>query len=101
MTYESESLDKKTKNKVTESTGTGIAAISACIISVIGLGYYFDYKIDLAKIDLEKAKIERGITLQERDLNGNGIPEKFYEIDGKRYFLEIDGKNIEDTLKNK
>ena len=33
-----------------------------------------------------------------RDLNGNGIPEKFCEIEGKRFFYEVDGKSIEDGL---
>jgi len=36
--------------------------------------------------------------LQEADLNGNGIPEKFYTIGGKIAVVEIDGKPITQCL---
>jgi len=36
--------------------------------------------------------------MDQRDLNGNGIPEIFYEIDGEKYFLSIDGKILERDL---
>ncbi|MCH7568867.1 MAG: hypothetical protein IIA87_05595 [Nanoarchaeota archaeon] len=52
----------------------------------------------LAELEVEKSRAERGYVLQERDLNGNGVPERFFEIEGIRYFLEIDGENLYDTL---
>lgn len=33
-----------------------------------------------------------------RDVNGNNIPEKYIELGGKKYFLEIDGKPVEEYL---
>lgn len=35
----------------------------------------------------------------QRDLNGNNMLEKYIEINGIKYFSEIDGKNLEDSLK--
>jgi hypothetical protein len=34
-----------------------------------------------------------------KDLNGNDIPEKYIELNDKKYFLEVDGKSIESSLK--
>jgi len=34
----------------------------------------------------------------EKDLNRNGINEKYYFIDGERFFYEIDGKKLEDKF---
>ncbi len=47
----------------------------------------------------EAAKAQPQYELQVRDLNGNGIPEKFYEVNGKKVFVEIDGKSVEDTIR--
>jgi len=49
------------------------------------------------EIEVERAKA--GYVLQERDLNYNNKPEKFYEINGNKHFSEIDGKNLERSLK--
>jgi len=53
----------------------------------------------LAELEVEKSRAERGYVLRERDLNGNGVPERFIEIEGVKYFLEIDGENLYDALK--
>ena len=50
-------------------------------------------------VQVARVRAENGYVLQVRDLNGNGIPEKFYEIGGQKYFTEIDGKTVEDTLR--
>lgn len=34
-------------------------------------------------------------TLKSENVFGNSEPEKFYEIDGRKVYLEIDGKSIE------
>ena len=41
---------------------------------------------------------EKTIYFYKKDLNKNGIPEQFYEIEGQKYFSKIDGKNVEDLL---
>ncbi len=68
--------------------GVGIAFFA---LSFPITGYLQSQK-EIRMIELEKAKVEKGYVLQERDLNGNNIPEKFYEIDGNKSFLSIDGK---------
>ncbi len=81
--------------------GTAIIAIAIGGAAVLGISVYQLSKIDIARIELEKAKVERGYVLHERDLNNNGLPEKFYVIDGRKAFLSIDGKNLENKLKQK
>jgi hypothetical protein len=39
--------------------------------------------------------------IQSRDLNGNGIPDKFYTIEGKVAVVEIDGEPILNFLKKR
>ena len=34
----------------------------------------------LAELEVEKSRAERGYVLQERDLNENGVPERFIEV---------------------
>jgi len=68
------------------------------IVGVFGLITYNDVQTTKAKADIDKVRLmSREIVVQ--DLNGNGIPERFYEFNGKKAFLEIDGKNLEATLK--
>ena len=69
---------------------------------IAGSGIFTFYSLGntrMAKIELEKARLEKEYVLQERDLNGNGIPERFYEIGGSKVFLSYDGVNIESKLK--
>jgi hypothetical protein len=80
--------------------GIGIGALMAGIGVAIALGVSGSSRESIAQAQLEKARVERGYVLQERDLNGNGLPERFFEIEGRKYFLAIDGKNLEDTLKH-
>ncbi|MDP3026728.1 MAG: hypothetical protein Q8N63_03395 [Nanoarchaeota archaeon] len=35
------------------------------------------------------------------NVRGNKIPDKFYYVMGKRVYLEIDGKSVEDYFKSK
>ena len=56
--------------------------------------YVVDKKAEAA-VEIAKAQQQE---LYIQDLNRNGLPEKFYEINGKKYFLEIDGKNLEDMM---
>ena len=34
-----------------------------------------------------------------KNVIGGHVPEKFYEIDGRRFYLEIDGKPVEEYFK--
>ena len=40
-------------------------------------------------------------SLQEADLNGNGIKDKFYVIDGNVAVVELDGKPVVKSLDSK
>ncbi len=71
---------------------TGAAGVTFIILGAIT--NYMDNKS-------KEAKIEREYVLQEMDLNDDGLPEKFYEIGGKKAFISIDGKSIEDYLNKK
>ena len=82
------------------------AGIFGIVGLVIGGLYYGMIKTGVANAnalkavsELQKTKIEKSYILQEKDLNNNGIPEKFYEINGQKYFLEIDGKTLEDKIR--
>ena len=39
--------------------------------------------------------------IQVNDIIGGDAPEKFYHIQGRRVYLEIDGKSIEDYVEGK
>lgn len=42
----------------------------------------------------QKDKIKAGYIIQEANLLGSEIPEKFYIIDGKAAIIEVDGKPV-------
>lgn len=71
----------------------GMGMIFACSL------IYLENQRNYAKYELEKSLAAKGYVLQKKDLNANGKPELFYEINGKKCFVEVDGKSIEDTLK--
>ena len=49
--------------------------------------------------EIEMEKVRRTPQLQTADLNGNGIPEKFYTIDGKVALVELDGKPVSELYR--
>ena len=53
---------------------------------------------DETRRQLEKLVENVRPQLQTRDVTGNPQPETFYVIDGKRAYLSVDGKPIEDFL---
>lgn len=89
-------MDEKKYKQITEILVGG--AFFSLVVLFIGGAFYNSYKIRLAEIELEKAKSQRGYVFKKKDLNDNGSPEKFYEINGEKYFLEIDGENLEAKL---
>jgi len=68
---------------------------------LLGLGGYGVYNAhkESGERELEKARIQHGYVLYERNLNENTIPEKFYMINGKPAFIEIDGKPVVENSK--
>ncbi len=78
--------------------GLGLAIATA----VLGLGYgckKYEGATD-RDVELEKAKA-RTLAIQSADLNGNGIADKFYVIDGKIAVVELDGKPVVKSLDSK
>lgn len=62
---------------------------------VIGGGTYIGFKTD-QRLEYIEEKIEKPKhEIREENVIGEDSPEKFYEIDGKRVYLEIDGKPVE------
>ena len=45
---------------------------------------YLENQRNYAKYELEKSLAAKGYVLQKKDLNGNGKPELFYEINCKK-----------------
>ncbi len=70
-----------------------------CLVAVlVGIGFvYIGKSLDyFARLDNRKPA---GLQLKIEDINGNGIPEKFYSIDGKIALIEIDGKPVSEFYK--
>jgi hypothetical protein len=75
--------------------GIGIGAIILC--SAFGL--HLCDSPNSRDIELERVKNQKQIyILHEKDLNGNQSSEIYLELEGKKYFSDIDGKNLEATL---
>jgi len=81
----------------------GEKIISAALGMVIGGGILiftaYNFRDPIIKTYQDYRK---GFEFQKeemRDLDSNNVPEKYIELNGRKYFLEINGKNIEDSLK--
>jgi hypothetical protein len=72
-----------------EKTGGRLYLTAVLIASSLMIGGYQIHKIDTKK----------DFQIKIQDINQNEIPEVFYEIKGNKYFLSIDGKNLEKELK--
>jgi len=82
----------------TIAEGVGIGAIILATTFGFGKGCGCTVNSSTSLNELEMARIEKGYTLKQEDLNGDGNSELFYEINGVKYFSIIDGRNLEDTL---
>jgi len=51
--------------------------------------------------EVQKARIQAGLELKVGDYNGNQLLDKYYEIDGKKIPVEVDGKPVAEYFKNK
>lgn len=86
-------MDRELEEKFKELSVFGLFSTSMLAAFIAVNIYSVNYQISNLENSLKEHKI------QSKDLNNNGIPEVFYEIEGKKYFLSIDGKSIEDTFR--
>ena len=80
--------------------GRGIGI--ALVIAGIGFAYRISSSPETrqAEIELNRAT-SRTTEVYRADLNGNGIPDKFYVIDGNLAVVELDGKPVVKSLDSK
>ena len=83
-------MDLNTKSRI------NVIYYASTFLTAITLSFYFHAKSQFRELNdkLDRSKVE----LQSRDLNNNGISDKFYVIDGKIAVVELDGKPIVSTL---
>ena len=83
--------DEMVSNKWYNSTGFTLMGFG---VAALGLGLGVGGCLNLAGVKpYQSFPVE--IT---RDLNDNGLDEVYYEISGRKVFLEIDGESIESRL---
>lgn len=101
-------LEAINKNRAVIGFGLfGFAFFGVCF----GLGYSIHHEIknkssykhvanQLYQGNQEKTEKEKikGLELKTGDYNNNNLLDKFYEIDGKKIPVEVDGKSIDDYL---
>ncbi len=75
-----------------------LGAMFGALIALYGVAYNACGPPAARRAESEAMKPDLRYELITKNLNCNGKPEKFYEINGKKYFLEIDGKNLESRL---
>ena len=76
----------------------GIGAIILAL-GIGGASFMKGCQLGPSANEVEIEQLRGQYKLQIADLNGNGIPEKFYIIEGKIAVTEIDGKPISDYIK--
>jgi len=72
--------------------------IVASILSGVGVWSHQMYST-YRETEIQKAKIQAGLELKVGDFNGNNLLDKFYEIDGQKVPVEVDGKPIAEYFK--
>ncbi len=84
---------------------TFIAAFIGCTIAITGYNVMSD---TLSKESQKMGELQRGVKellkrstleLKTEDVIGEKAPETFYEINGQKCYLEIDGKPLADYIK--
>ena len=69
------------------------------ITNLIIAGTFAFTSLSLLKLDKIMNNYQDFSKIQTENVIGNKAPEKFYEVDGKRVYLEIDGKPVADYFK--
>ncbi len=54
---------------------------------------------DMENLEERVNKLEKQLTIQTRNTIGRDLNDKFYEINGEKVYLEIDGRPVEDYFK--
>jgi len=67
--------------------------ISALVLGGIGTWAHEMYST-YQNAEVQKAQIQAGLELKVGDYNGNQLLDKYYEIDGKKAPVEVDGKLV-------
>ncbi|PIN81727.1 hypothetical protein COV11_01265 [Candidatus Woesearchaeota archaeon CG10_big_fil_rev_8_21_14_0_10_30_7] len=68
--------------------------IGACLLGGLGSWTYKMYS-EYQKAQVEQAKVKTELELKVGDYNGNQLLDKYYEINGQKVPVEVDGKSIE------
>lgn len=76
----------------------GLGGLSFLVCSGAGLG---DYLSDTAKAKVIAEQNASGYVLKTQNILGGSAPEEFYEINGKKVYLRIDGALVEELYKQK
>lgn len=69
------------------------------LYAALGLSVNNCYKELFVRADAAKLGPQQTHQIKTADLNHNGIPERFYNIDGKIALIELDGKPVTELLK--
>jgi hypothetical protein len=72
--------------------------VAAFILGGVGTWAHQMYS-DYQKAQVEKARIKAGLELKVGDYNGNQILDKYYEINGQKVPVEVDGKPVAEYFK--
>jgi len=68
--------------------------IGACLLGGLGSWTHKMYS-EYQKAQVEQAKVKTELELKVGDYNGNQLLDKYYEINGQKVPVEVDGKSIE------
>lgn len=87
---------------MTENKPLGLGITVVAVIGGASIATIPDF-IRQGKIERKVDKLLQRPTIELRIDNviGGETPEKFYEIDGKRVYLEIDGKPVEQYFRER
>lgn len=88
------------KDYVWFPAGFFLSALLTTPLAYLCINLYYGRKAEQTILETEKIRVEKGYLLCREDLNQNGIPEEFYEINGERVFLSIDGKPLDKSLES-
>jgi hypothetical protein len=91
--------DKWYNSEIAEKAGVGLIILALGMGGASFLRGCGESCRSLAEGDAIEKRAINGPRLQEADLNGNGIVDKFYVIDGKISVVELDGKPVSDLYK--
>ncbi len=98
MSEENKGFVYRTLHAFSEHEGAAVCTgIFIIALGCIGHELYTTKK----QTELEKVRIQSGLELKVGDYNGNNILDKFYEINGKKVPVEVDGKATEEYFLNK